>query len=62
MSWDVLLLRLPDDVTSVQQIPDDYAPAPIGNRHDVLAAIIQAIPDTRLSYPTLRSARRFASP
>ncbi|MFH8560886.1 hypothetical protein [Streptomyces sp. NPDC017988] len=52
MSWDVLLLRLPDDVTSVQQIPDDYTPAPLGSQHDVLAAITQAIPDTDLSDPT----------
>ncbi|MDU0258388.1 hypothetical protein RVN83_36285 [Streptomyces sp. PU10] len=52
MSWDVLLLRLPDDVTSVQQIPDDYTPAPLGSQHDVLAAITQAIPETDLTDPT----------
>ncbi|MDH2389097.1 hypothetical protein QCN29_09890 [Streptomyces sp. HNM0663] len=52
MSWDVLLLRLPDDITSVQQIPDDYAPAPLGSRHDVLAVITEAVPDIDLSDPT----------
>ncbi|MFJ4689612.1 hypothetical protein ACIQNG_38450 [Streptomyces sp. NPDC091377] len=52
MSWDVLLFRLPNDVTSVQQISDDYAPAPLGSQHDVLAAITQAIPETDLSDPT----------
>ncbi|MFG3001374.1 hypothetical protein [Streptomyces sp. NPDC048340] len=52
MSWDVLLLRLPDDVTSVQQIPDDYSPAPLGRQQDVLAAVTQAVPDVDLSDPT----------
>lgn len=52
MSWDVLLLHLPDDVTSVQQIPDDYAPAPLGSQHDVLAAITRTVPGTDLSDPT----------
>ncbi|MGK5627946.1 hypothetical protein [Streptomyces sp. URMC 123] len=52
MSWDVLLLRLPHDFTSVQQIPNDYNPAPIGSQHDVVAAITQAVPDCDLSDPT----------
>ncbi|MFD9573190.1 hypothetical protein ACFWBI_25495 [Streptomyces sp. NPDC059982] len=51
MSWDVLLLRLPDDITSVQEIPADCSPAPLGRRHDVLAAVIQACPEVELSDP-----------
>ncbi|WP_370416396.1 hypothetical protein [Streptomyces fradiae] len=51
MSWDVILLRLPDDVTSVQEIPADYAPDPLGRRDDVLAAVAQAVPDADLSDP-----------
>ena len=51
MSWDVLLLRLPDDVTSVQEISPDHAPAPLGWRHDVLAAVTQAVPEVDLSDP-----------
>ncbi|MFB6904081.1 hypothetical protein ACFCWB_07395 [Streptomyces bacillaris] len=52
MSWDVLLLHLPDDITSVQQIPDAHTPALIGSRRDILAAITQANPDTDLTDPT----------
>ncbi|WP_328580566.1 hypothetical protein [Streptomyces sp. NBC_00370] len=51
MSWDVILLRLPDDVTSVQEIPANYTPDPLGRRHDVLAAVTQAVPDVDLSDP-----------
>ncbi|MFD5097374.1 hypothetical protein [Streptomyces albidochromogenes] len=51
MSWDVILLRLPDDVTSVQEIPADFTPAPLGRRGDVLAAVTQAVPDVDLSDP-----------
>lgn len=51
MSWDVLLLRLPDDLTSVQEIPDDHTPDPLGRRRDVLAAVARACPETDLSDP-----------
>ncbi|MFJ2825855.1 hypothetical protein ACIO7M_32805 [Streptomyces toxytricini] len=50
MSWDVLLLRLPDNVTSVEQLSGDQAP-PIGSLHDMLATIAQALPDVDLSDP-----------
>ncbi|WP_405728682.1 hypothetical protein OG607_27050 [Streptomyces sp. NBC_01537] len=52
MSWDVLLLRLPDDVSSVQEMADDYTPPPLGRRQDVLAAVSQAAPEADLSDPT----------
>lgn len=51
MSWDVLLLRLPDDLTSVQELPDDHTPDPLGRRRDVLAAVARACPETDLSDP-----------
>ncbi|MET9922911.1 hypothetical protein ABZZ04_38515 [Streptomyces sp. NPDC006435] len=51
MSWDVFLLRLPDDITSVQEIPADHTPAPLGRRDDVLAAVARAVPEADLSDP-----------
>ncbi|MFE1203675.1 hypothetical protein ACFW5V_18505 [Streptomyces sp. NPDC058762] len=51
MSWDVILLHLPDGVTSAQGIPADYIPAPLGRRGDVLAAVTQVVPDVDLSDP-----------
>jgi hypothetical protein len=38
MNWDVLLLRLPDDVTSVQGIPNDYTPPTLGPQQEVSVA------------------------
>lgn len=52
MSWDVLLLNLPDDITSTRDIPDDYSPRPFGPRHEVLATISRAEPESDLSDPT----------
>ncbi|MFC9157847.1 hypothetical protein ACFTT0_23035 [Streptomyces bauhiniae] len=52
MSWDVLLLRLPDEVTSMHELPDDYSPEPLGRQCDVLAAVTQAVPEVDLSDPT----------
>ncbi|MGA4837672.1 hypothetical protein [Streptomyces sp. G45] len=51
MSWDVLLLRLPDDVTSLEEIPSGHTPAPLGRRHEVLAAVTEAVPEVDLSDP-----------
>ncbi|MFZ3494758.1 hypothetical protein ACODT5_16320 [Streptomyces sp. 5.8] len=51
MSWDVLLLRLPDDITSVHEIPAGFAPDPLGRRHDVLEAVTLACPEADLSDP-----------
>ncbi|MFE6721291.1 hypothetical protein ACFVDU_27350 [Streptomyces albidoflavus] len=52
MSWDVLLVRLPDEVTSVSQMAHDYVPDPLGSRHDVLATVARALPEADLSDPT----------
>ncbi|MFJ2746067.1 hypothetical protein ACIO3O_41130 [Streptomyces sp. NPDC087440] len=52
MSWDVLLLRLPDGIASVQDIPDDCAPPPLGRQQEVLAAVRRATPEADLSDPT----------
>lgn len=52
MSWDVLLLHLPADITSAQDIPDDYSPPPLGRQPEVLAAVSRAEPEADLSDPT----------
>ncbi|KUN76626.1 hypothetical protein [Streptomyces griseoruber] len=52
MSWDVLLLRLPDNVTSVHELPGDHTPPPLGSLHDVLATVARAVPDADLTDPT----------
>ncbi|MGW1464871.1 hypothetical protein ACWCPT_11060 [Streptomyces sp. NPDC002308] len=52
MSWDVLLLRLPESITSVRDLPDDYTPPPLGRLPEVLATVSRAAPGTDLSDPT----------
>ncbi|MGW0856492.1 hypothetical protein [Streptomyces sp. NPDC002690] len=51
MSWDVLLLRLPDRIASAQDVPDDCASPPLGRQQDVLAAVRRAAPEADLSDP-----------
>ncbi|MCX5381902.1 hypothetical protein [Streptomyces sp. NBC_00083] len=51
MSWDVLLLHLPEGFTSVQELPDSFTPPALGTRHDVLAALGEAVPEADLSDP-----------
>ncbi|QMU72585.1 hypothetical protein [Streptacidiphilus sp. P02-A3a] len=52
MSWDVLLLRLPDSIASVQEVPKDYVSPPLGRRREVLTALSQALPEADLSDDT----------
>ncbi|ADD45989.1 hypothetical protein [Stackebrandtia nassauensis] len=52
MSWDVLLLRIPEGVTAIDQIPDDIPATPLGSRDDILAAISRVAPEANLSDPT----------
>ncbi|SME88103.1 hypothetical protein [Streptomyces sp. Amel2xC10] len=51
MSWDVLLLRLPDGVSSMREFPADRASAPLGRQSDVLGTVKQAVPEVDLSDP-----------
>ncbi|MFB7778347.1 hypothetical protein [Streptomyces bauhiniae] len=52
MSWDVVLLRLPDDVASMDTLPPDYTPTALGRHDEVLAAVTHAVPGADLSDPT----------
>jgi hypothetical protein len=52
MSWDVFFQDLPAGIRSIDEIPDDFQPGPIGSRADVLAAIRAAVPDVDFTDPT----------
>ena len=56
MSWDVLLMRFPDDVTSANDLSDDHVPPPIGPAEEVLGRIRTAFPDADLSDPARGSS------
>ena len=52
MSWDISIQDLPKDVQSVEDIPDDYQPNPLGARAEVIARIQEALPDVDFSDPS----------
>lgn len=43
---------LPPDARAVTDIPDDFAPKPIGRRADIVAGILRAAPATNFDDPT----------
>lgn len=52
MSWDILIQDLPDGVASVAEIPDNFEPAAIGSRSDLIAAICEVAPGSDFSDPS----------
>ncbi len=44
MSWDIFAQDLPADAKSIEDIPQNFKPKPIGARADVIAKILQAAP------------------
>ena len=51
MSWEVLLLRLPDHVTSMEDLRDDEGTPPLGRKPWVLDAVRRALPESDLTNP-----------
>ncbi len=51
MSWDVLVQDLPPDALSVDDIPDDFDPQPIGSRSWILHGIRAVVPFADVSNP-----------
>jgi hypothetical protein len=52
VSFDVFVQDLPPDARTVGDIPDDFAPKPIGRRADIVAGILRAAPATNFADPT----------
>jgi hypothetical protein len=51
MSWDVLILHLPEGVRSVSELPDDFESGPLGDRTSLIGAIHAVAPDVDFSDP-----------
>ncbi|RKS79511.1 hypothetical protein BZB76_0982 [Actinomadura pelletieri DSM 43383] len=51
MSWDVLLMRVPAEVRGMDDLPQDYAPEPVGSLPDALGRLASELPEVDLSDP-----------
>ena len=52
MSWDIFVQHLPSDAESVDDIPDDYSPPPIGTRETVIRQIREVFPGADFTDPS----------
>ena len=52
MSWDVFIQDLPPDARSVNDIPDDFEPRPLGSRGEIISRISERFPDADFSDPS----------
>jgi hypothetical protein len=52
VSWDLFVMRLPDGVDNVDELPTDFVPEPMGTRAEVLDAIVGLVPSADFSDPT----------
>jgi hypothetical protein len=52
MSWDVFVQDIPRHVASVDEIPDDFAPQPLGSRASIVDAIRCVAPFADTSDPS----------
>ncbi|MBU2693953.1 hypothetical protein [Pimelobacter sp. 30-1] len=52
MSWDISIMDLPTDASSVADIPDDFQPQPLGDRSELIAAVRDVAPSADFSDPS----------
>lgn len=52
MSWDISIQDLPEDARTLEEIPDDYQPKPLGNRIEIIARIQEVLPGVDFSDPS----------
>jgi hypothetical protein len=52
MSWDLFVMDLPLDATTIDDIPKDFVGAPLGSRSDLVARITDVVPEADFSDPS----------
>jgi hypothetical protein len=52
MSWDIFVQDLPAGITSIADIPHDFAPSPIGLRSEVIAKVSALYPECHFANPS----------
>jgi hypothetical protein len=51
MSWDIFVQDIPVDATTVEDIPADFVPAPVGQRSQIIETIREVVPFADFSDP-----------
>jgi hypothetical protein len=51
MSWDIFALDIPPEIKSVEEIPSDFKPKPLGTRSAVISKIKELIQTADFSDP-----------
>jgi hypothetical protein len=52
MSWDIIVMDLPPGLKSVDELPKDFKPPPLGKRSDLIKKISAIFPDIDFSDPS----------
>jgi hypothetical protein len=52
MSWDIFVQDLPKNASTIEEIPDDFAPRPIGKRSQIIDKIREVVPAADFSEPS----------
>ena len=51
MSWDIFVMDLPRESRALEDIADDFEPAPIGRRSEIIRQILEVAPLADFSDP-----------
>lgn len=51
MSWGIVLLKVPNGVKSLSELPKDYSPLPLGTLDDIFDMLKALLPDIDFSDP-----------
>ncbi|HSP61945.1 MAG TPA: hypothetical protein VLQ90_03085 [Pyrinomonadaceae bacterium] len=51
MSWDIFVQDIPSDARTIDDIPDDFVPATIGRRAEIIEKIKEIVPFADFSDP-----------
>ncbi len=52
MSWDIFVFDLPPEIISLQDVPKEFAPSPIGPRSEIIAKLSALYPECDFSDPS----------
>lgn len=45
MSWDIIVQDIPKSVKTVEEIPSEFTPQPIGSKNEIIFKILEIVPE-----------------